>query len=93
MSSTNCHLNVILWRNTSDSYCAETRDALPLCYPSLGEETARYLDRGLVQVTQVGCGLSWFVTQHHHVGIDQSEGINNNLKKTEEANQSGFLKQ
>ena len=41
----------------------------------------RYLDWGLVQMTQVGCCLSWFMTQHHHVGVDQSEGINNNLKK------------
>lgn len=44
--------------------------------------TMCYLDRRLVQMTQVRCGLSWFMTQHHHVGIDQSEGINNNLKRT-----------
>ena len=40
-----------------------------------------YLDWGLVQMTQVRCGLSGFMTQNHHVGVDQSEGINNNLWK------------
>lgn len=33
-------------------------------------------------MAQIGCGLSWLMTQHHHVGINQSKGINNNLEKT-----------
>lgn len=33
-------------------------------------------------MTEVGCCLSWFVTQHHHVSVDQSEGINNHLRRT-----------
>lgn len=46
----------------------------------LGIIQTSYLNWRLVQMSQVGCGLSRFMTQHHHVGIDQSERINNNLK-------------
>ena len=34
------------------------------------------LDRGLLQMAQVGGGLAWLLSQHHHVWVDQSEGIN-----------------
>lgn len=37
------------------------------------------LDGRFVQVTQVGCALSRFLTQHERLGIDESEGIDHNL--------------
>lgn len=47
-----------------------------------------YLNGRLVQMSQVGCGLSGFMPQHHHVGIDQPERIDNHLKET--AGQKSF---
>lgn len=41
-----------------------------------------YLNGGFVQMPQVRGGLSRLMTQDHHVGIDQSEGIDNNLQGT-----------
>lgn len=38
------------------------------------------LNRGLVEVSQVRGRLPWFMSQDHHVGIDQSEGINHHLE-------------
>jgi hypothetical protein len=37
------------------------------------------LDRGLVQVTQVGRALSGLLAKHKRLGVDESEGVNDDL--------------
>ena len=35
----------------------------------------------LLQMSKIGSGLPWFLTQYHHVGIDESEGVNYHLNE------------
>lgn len=37
------------------------------------------LDGWLVEMTKIGCGLTWFLAQHHLLWVDESECVNNNL--------------
>lgn len=37
------------------------------------------LDRRLIQVTQIGCGLPRLLTHDHSLGLNKSESINNNF--------------
>lgn len=37
------------------------------------------LDRGLVEVTQVRCGLTRFLAEHEGLRIDETEGVNDDL--------------
>ena len=32
-------------------------------------------------MSKIGSGLPWFLTEHHHVGIDETEGVNYHLNE------------
>lgn len=37
------------------------------------------LDRGLVQMAQVRRTLAWLLAEHKRLGVDQTEGVNDDL--------------
>lgn len=46
-----------------------------------------YLNGRFVQMTQVRCGLPRLVTQHHHVGVNQPEGVDDDLRRKQKTPQ------
>jgi hypothetical protein len=43
------------------------------------EAVNQSLDRGLVEVSNVGCGLPGFLSEHECLRVDEAEGVNDDL--------------
>lgn len=48
------------------------------------------LDGRLVEVTKVACCLAWLLPQHHGLGADQAESINDHLRLTKANTPAGY---